>query len=172
MGVFISEMLGLAIGDTPRPFARLSPGRAECILPYGTHMELTVNYLDGVKFEASARGHRVISDQPVENSGTDAGMSPPELMLASLGTCAMYYAAEYLRARSLSAGGLTVKVTAEKALKPARLASFRIHVQVPQLQPQHAAGLDRAVKHCLIHNTLLQPPSIETVIETAAAVTA
>ena len=89
-------------------------------------MEITVQYLNGVKFEAAARGHRLISDQPVENSGTDAGMSPPELLLASLGTCAMYYAAEYLRARSLAADGLAVRVTAEKALKPARLTSFRI----------------------------------------------
>ena len=135
-------------------------------------MEITVQYLNGVKFEAAARGHRLISDQPVENSGTDAGMSPPELLLASLGTCAMYYAAEYLRARSLAADGLAVRVTAEKALKPARLTSFRIHVTAPGLDPQHVAGMDRAVKHCLIHNTLLNAPQIDTIIETGLAVEA
>ena len=35
-------------------------------------------------------------------------MTPPELFLASLGTCAAYYAAEYLNARDLPADGLEV----------------------------------------------------------------
>ena len=39
-------------------------------------------------------------------------MAPPEFLLASLGTCADFYAAQYLRARSLPAEGLTVKVVA------------------------------------------------------------
>jgi uncharacterized OsmC-like protein len=105
----------------------------------------------------------------VENSGTDAGMSPPELLLASLGTCAMYYAVEYLRTRSLPVEGVAVRVTAEKAAKPARLGSFRIHLQAPRVGEQHIAGLERAVKHCLVHNTLLNTPAIETVIERAGA---
>ena len=64
-------------------------------------MELIVNHLGNVKFEAVARGHRVMCDQPPEMKGGDQGMTPPELLLASLGTCAGYYAAEYLRTRSL-----------------------------------------------------------------------
>ena len=124
-------------------------------------MELTVRYLEGVKFEAAVRGHRVICDQPVENAGMDAGMSPPELLLASLATCAGFYAAQYLRTRSLPTAGREVKVTAEKALQPARLAAFTIHVEVPEVEARHRAGLERAVRHCLVHNTLLNPPRIE-----------
>jgi putative redox protein len=52
---------------------------------------------NGVQLEAEARGHRLLSDQPLSNGGDDAGMTPPELMLASLGTCAGYYALQYLR---------------------------------------------------------------------------
>ena len=83
-------------------------------------MEVIVHHLGGVKFEAAARGHRVICDQPAENHGGDTVMTPPEFMLASLGTCAGYYAAEYLRTRSLPTEGLEVRVTAEKATAPAR----------------------------------------------------
>ena len=32
-------------------------------------MEVIVQHLGGVKFEAVARGHRVICDQPAENHG-------------------------------------------------------------------------------------------------------
>jgi len=134
-------------------------------------MEVTVHHLGDVKFEAVARGHRVVCDQPAENHGGDAGMTPPEFMLTSLGTCAGYYAAEYLRTRGLSAEGLTVSVSAEKAAGPARLAAFRVQVAVDGLDPRHEAGLLRAVKACLIHNTLVHAPAVEIAVETRVPAT-
>ena len=134
-------------------------------------MEVIVHHLGGVKFEATARGHRVICDQPESNHGADTGMTPPEFMLASLGTCAGYYAAEYLRTRNLPADDLEVHISAEKATGPARLASFHIDVLVPELDAVHQAGVLRAVKACLIHNTLLHTPAIEIALETRVPAT-
>jgi putative redox protein len=131
-------------------------------------MEVSAVYLGGTKFEIDARGHRVICDQPVDNGGADGGMSPPELLLASLATCAGYYAVQYLEARGLPTDGLHVKVTAQKAVQPARLASFRIEVTVAKMDERHEAGLFRAVKACLIHNTLVGAPSIEIILHTPA----
>ena len=127
-------------------------------------MDVRVQYEGGVLFEANVRGHRVLCDQPLSNGGTDQGMTPPEFLLTALATCAGYYALEYLRARKLSAEGLDVQVTAEKAKEPARLGSFVIQVSVPGLEGRHLEGVDRAVKACLIHNTLLHPPKLETVV--------
>jgi putative redox protein len=136
-------------------------------------MEAIIRYLNGVKFEAEARGHTVLCDQPVSNSGSDEGMSPPEFLLASLGTCAGFYAVQYLRARSLAAEGLTVRVLAEKAAAPARLGSFRIEINVPGLTDErHREGVLRAVKTCLIHNTLAHLPVIDIVLGVEAALTA
>ena len=134
-----------------------------------TLMELTVKYLGNVKFEASARGHRVICDQPADNGGADEGMTPPEFLLASLGTCAAFYAAQYLKARNLPSEGLQVQVVAEKLKQPARVGQFRLEVVVPELDPRHEEGILRAVKACLIHNTLLHAPAIETVGRTTTA---
>ena len=127
-------------------------------------MEVSVRYLGETKFEVAARGHRVICDQPIDNGGADEGMSPPEFLLASLATCAGYYAAQYLKTRALPAEDLKVRVTAIKAAQPARLASFEIEVSVNGLDGHHQAGIMRAVKACLIHNTLLGSPSIEIAI--------
>jgi uncharacterized OsmC-like protein len=136
-------------------------------------MEAIVQYVDGVKFEATASGHRVICDQPSSNGGADAGMTPPEFLLTSLGTCAGFYAVQYLRTRSLPADGLTVHVTAEKALGPARLTSFRIDFRVPGLSDErHKEGVLRAARSCLIHNTLMAPPRIELTVNAEAAVNA
>ncbi len=129
-------------------------------------VEARITYVDGVRFQACAREHETVSDQPPENGGTDAGMTPPELLLASLGSCAAYYAVEYLRARKIPAAGLTVRVTAEKALKPARLTNFRVVLSVPGIDDaRHQEGILRAAKNCLIHNTLLHSPIIGVELE-------
>jgi len=129
-------------------------------------MEVKVHHLGNVKFEATTRGHRVICDQPPDNGGSDTGMTPPEFLLASLGTCVGFYAAKYMEARKLSSDGLEVRVTADKAMQPARLGKFRIELSVPGLDPAHEAGILRAANACLIHNTLTHSPSIETVLLT------
>ena len=134
-------------------------------------MEVIIHHLGNVRFEAIARGHRVLCDQPVENRGSDTGMTPPELLLSSLGTCAGYYAVEYLRTRGLTTDGLEVRVVGEKAAQPARLGSFRIEVTVPELEPRHQDGVLRAVKACLIHNTLVHAPAIEIAIESRVPAT-
>ena len=60
-------------------------------------------------------------------------------------------------------------MSAEKAKAPARLGQFRIEVMVPGLTEQHEAGVLRAVQACLIHNTLLHAPAIETAVVTTVA---
>jgi putative redox protein len=129
-------------------------------------MEVLANYLGGVKFEACTRGHRIFCDQPLESGGSDLGMTPPELLLASLVTCAAYYFVQYLNARLLPAEHLSVRVTAEKVPKPAHLDSFEIKITVPGLNERHRLGIQRAVEACLIHKTLLAKPSIETTVDT------
>jgi uncharacterized OsmC-like protein len=130
------------------------------------NMEIRIQHLGDVKFAATARGHRTVCDQPAANGGSDSGMTPPEFLLASLGTCAGFYAAQYLKNHALSQEGLEVVVHAEKAAAPARLGSFRVDVFAPGLTPEHEAGILRAVNACLIKNTLAQPPAIETALHT------
>ena len=125
-------------------------------------MEIKVTQIEQVKFAVSARSHTLLCDQPVENGGTDTGLTPPELLLASLGTCAAFYAAEYLRTRKLADSGVEVSVDAVKLKPPARLGIFRILITSPvALSADQREGFMRSVRHCLVHNTLLNPPQIQ-----------
>jgi uncharacterized OsmC-like protein len=125
-------------------------------------MEVKITHLDKVKFSIQSRLQTILCDQPQENGGEDSGMTPPELMLASLGSCAAFYAVQYLKARKLAESGVEVSVTADKLMQPARLGNFRIHVVCPvPLTAEQTEGLMRSVHHCLIHNTLLSPPEIK-----------
>ena len=94
-------------------------------------MEVTVNHLGSVQFEIKARQHSIVCDQPPENGGFDEGMTPPELMLASLASCAGFYAAQYLKKFKLATEGTKVRVTAEKLKEPPRLGIFTIEVDAP-----------------------------------------
>ncbi|MGA2570708.1 MAG: OsmC family protein [Terracidiphilus sp.] len=125
-------------------------------------MEVRVSQLEGVRFNIQARSHTIVCDQPADNGGTDSGMTPPEFLLASLGSCAAFYAAQYLKTRNLAQTGVEVAVTAEKLLQPARLGNFHIAVKSPvPLTPEQTEGMMRSVHHCLVHNTLMSPPEIK-----------
>jgi uncharacterized OsmC-like protein len=89
------------------------------------------------------------------------------LLLASLGSCAAFYAAQYLRKYKLSSEGTRVRVTADKVKDTvARIDNFRIEIETPvDLSEQHRSGVERAVHHCLIHNTLLHPPQIQIALK-------
>lgn len=141
-------------------------------------MEVTVQHLGAVQFEISTRNHTVISDQPTDAGGFDEGMTPPEFLLASLGSCAAYYAVDYLKRSNLLVEGTKVFVKAEKIkgvtpgvpYRGARLDNFTIEVEVPrELTDVQRKGVEDAVHRCLVHNTLLTPPKVE--LEVRAAVT-
>jgi len=132
-------------------------------------MEVTVEHLGAVHFEIKARQHTIACDQPPENGGFDEGMTPPELLLAALGSCAGFYAAQYLRKHKLASEGTRVRVSAEKLKNPARMDNFSIEVEMPlKVDDEHRKGVEQAVHHCLIHNTLLHPPQIAVQVKSAA----
>lgn len=131
-------------------------------------LEVQVNHLGDVQFEVKARQHTLYCDQPMGNGGFDEGMTPPELLLGSVGACAGHYAVQYLKARHLRTEGLRVRVTAEKALNPARLSEIGIEVTYPlDLSAKDREGVLHAVHKCLIHNTLVQPPKIHVELRAA-----
>ncbi len=47
-------------------------------------MKLTAAYHGGTRYDITSGKHRIITDQPVEVGGEDAGMSPVELFVGSL----------------------------------------------------------------------------------------
>jgi len=134
-------------------------------------MNVVVEHLGALQFRIKARRHVIECDQPEADGGYDEGMTPPELMLASLGACAGFYAAQYLRKNGVATEGTQVSVDAEKAQNPPRLDRFTIKVEAQvELTGEHRRGVEEAVRHCLIHNTLMHPPSIE--LQVLSAVTA
>ena len=124
-------------------------------------LEVQVKHLGDVQFEVKARQHTIYCDQPTDNGGYDEGMTPPELLLGSVGACAGHYAVQYMKIKNLPTAGLQIRVTGEKATNPGRVSDIGIEVTYPAvLTPKDREGVLAAIHKCMIHNTLQNPPKM------------
>ena len=128
-------------------------------------MKIRIERVGPFSFAAHARGHLVVVDQPVEDGGTDTSMTPPELFLASLGTCVGYYVAAYLNTQRLDLPDLEIDVTGEILHNPGRVGEISVSVNLPVVLPEdRRRALMRVISHCTISNTLAIPPRIDVKI--------
>lgn len=132
-------------------------------------MQVRISHRGGVEFAAEVRGKTVWSSATRGVGGADDAMMPTELLLASLGTCAGYYAAQYLLKHSLSSEGLAIRVKADVLKEPARLDNFVVEVEAPAVPAEHLDALREEILHCTVHNTLTHPPAIRLDLRLAAA---
>ena len=137
--------------------------RAAALAPQaGSAERLEAGFVAGERYEARVRGHRILVDQPAGNGGEDQAPTPTELFVASLATCAAFYAGRYLTRHGYSRAGLGVSASYEMATdRPARVSGIHLTVRVPAgLSPQRWAALHAVVSHCTVHNSLAAPPAV------------
>jgi uncharacterized OsmC-like protein len=123
---------------------------------------LEARFVAGEAYEVTVRGHRLVVDQPADAGGQDSGPTPTELFVASLASCAAFYAGRFLTRHGYSRDGLAVSAGYEMASdRPARVRNVRLIVRVPAgLPPERWAALRAVASHCTVHNTLTSPPSV------------
>lgn len=124
-------------------------------------MSLTVKYIERNKFEVTCRSHRIITDQPESENGTDKGMTPVELLNASLASCAAYYATTFLKRRIPDLTELEVQSRWQYSEAPHRVGAIHLTIVFPNIiTAPEKRGLLRTVEHCTIGNTLKHTPNI------------
>ena len=131
---------------------------------------VAVRHVDGDAYAITARGHQVLTDQPSADGGSDAAVTPTELLVASLASCVAFYAGRYLLRHGLDRAGLVVAAEFDMAAgRPARVGAVRLRIIVPGGVPaQRTDALLAVASHCTVHNTLRQEPDVS--IELAGAV--
>jgi putative redox protein len=123
----------------------------------------------GLRFTADIRGHRVPTDQPARAGGEDSAVMPLELMAASLGTCIALYAHQFCAARGIGGEAPAVEVRFETAKAPKRISRFDVRVVLPAGFPEeYRAAIERAVRTCPVHNTMLHVPEIDVQLTSPA----
>lgn len=124
-------------------------------------MNLSVTYRGGTKFHIQSGAHVVVADQPVEDGGTNAGMSPVELFVGSLASCVAYFVARYCERHRIPCEGFVVDAEYTTVERPHRVGPVVIRIRVPTaLNPSERERLLRVAEGCTVHETLLKPPDV------------
>jgi uncharacterized OsmC-like protein len=124
---------------------------------------LSVHADGGDRYSIRKGRHTIVVDQPIEAGGTDTGLTPTDLFVASLASCTAHYAGRFLRRHQLSSEGMDVTCSFEMATdRPARVGTISLDVRVPGGVPEHLEERFRAViEHCTVKNSIAAPPTIE-----------
>jgi ribosomal protein S12 methylthiotransferase accessory factor len=125
-------------------------------------MEIT--FPGGVQVNARYKEFEITTDQPETNGGQNSAPSPFDLFLASLGTCAGFFALRFCQQRELPTTGMRLEVSSERNAETRRLDRVAITLHLPDGFPEkYRSAIIRATDQCTVKKALLDPPEIELV---------
>jgi ribosomal protein S12 methylthiotransferase accessory factor len=125
-------------------------------------MEIT--FPGGVAVDAHFEGTTIRTDQPERCGGGGTAPAPFDLFLASIGTCAGYYALRFCQERQISSEGLRLSTTWERSPATKLIARIRIELTLPPGFPEkYRTAILRAVDQCAVKKHLLEAPAVEVV---------
>jgi putative redox protein len=117
-------------------------------------MRAVARQTKGFTHELKVRDHKLISDEPKEDGGDDAGPSPQELLAASLASCTAITIEMYAQRKGWNTDGLEIDVDYTPADRgsPTR---FNLVMRMPaHLSEEQVEKLRVIAAKCPIHRTL------------------
>jgi len=128
--------------------------------------EIKVVFGKNYGIDVEYKGFTIKTDQPVAEGGDNTAPSPFDLFLASLATCAGYYALAFCRERRIPTEGLGVTLTIERPAGARLIEKILIRLTAPAGFPEkYRAALIKSVDHCTVKAHLDRPPKFETILE-------
>ena len=127
-----------------------------------SNMEMT--FPGGVAVEAHFEGTTIRTDQPERHGGGGTAPAPFELFLASIGTCAGFYALRFCQERQIPTDGMAVSMGWERNPATKLVSDIRIQISLPPGFPEkYRTAVVRAADQCAVKRHLLEAPAIEVV---------
>jgi len=127
---------------------------------------MEISFPGGVAVNANLRGFTVQTDQPEGAGGANSAPAPFELFLASLGTCAGFYALRFCQQRDIATDDLRLTLDTVRNPESKHLDQIKIVVHLPSGFPEkYQKTILRAVDQCAVKKAIFDPPeiSVETV---------
>jgi ribosomal protein S12 methylthiotransferase accessory factor len=126
-------------------------------------MDMEITFPGGVAVDAHYRGFTVHTDQPPPLGG-GASPSPFDLFLASIGTCAGFYALRFCQERQIETADLKVGLSFARDPDTKRVGKVTIHVTLPSSFPEkYRPALVRTIDHCTVKRHIVEAPEFEVV---------
>lgn len=126
---------------------------------------MDITFPGGVAVAARYKDFTILTDQPVSSGGGNSAPSPFDLFLASLGTCAGFFALRFCQQRALDTTGLRLSLSTERDEAAHRLTTVRITLFLPPGFPEkYRAAILKATDQCAVKRALDDPPQFEVII--------
>jgi putative redox protein len=117
--------------------------------------KISTTYLGDMLFESKIGEHSIKIDVPASMGGKDRGPMPPQLFIASLGSCVGALVVDYCNKVGINAEDMSVDVTFEKAPDPTRLTDISVQVNLPHGDcTKRVPAIKRVAEHCPVHATI------------------
>ncbi len=118
-------------------------------------MKLNVSYHGGTRYDITSGKHRIVTDQPVEDAGQDAGMSPVELFVGSVASCVAYFVGRFCARHEIPREGLSVEADWTMAEGPHRVGQINLAIHVPhRITTEVREKLLKVAQGCTVHQSI------------------
>jgi ribosomal protein S12 methylthiotransferase accessory factor len=119
-------------------------------------MAMQITFGDGDRVDALYKGKTISTDQEGQLP------EPFELFLASIGTCAGYYVANFCHKRDIPTDDIRLELRRVLFPQSKMIERIEIDIQLPEGFPErYREAVIRSAKQCTVKKHLEQPPSIE-----------
>jgi uncharacterized OsmC-like protein len=124
--------------------------------------KIVTNYKGEMLFESVIGNHTITIDVPTSMGGDDRGPMPPQLFVASLGSCIGAFVAQYCENNGIDDEGMAVEIEFEKAADPTRLVDLKATVKLPNGDcEKRVKAIERVAEHCPVHSTISTMKDLE-----------
>lgn len=124
-------------------------------------MAVHVAFHSGTRYDLTSGRHKVVTDQPIEDGGQDAGMSPVELFVGSVASCVGYFVGRFCARHDIPRDGLSVDAEWETAENPHRVGQITLSIHLPhRLTSEQKERLLKVAHGCTVHQSMAVAPTV------------
>lgn len=123
--------------------------------------EMIITFPGGKRVDASYAGFEFKTDQPADHGGEGSAPAPFSCFLASLGTCAGYYALAFCAQRGIPTDGIRLVQRVEPRPEGG-IGRIAVEIQVPPSFPEkYLKAIAHAASACAVKKAIENPPAFE-----------
>ncbi|GAB6108720.1 OsmC family protein [Fusibacter bizertensis] len=123
---------------------------------------IEVKFPGGARVDAHMKGHVIATDQPTYAGGEDSASAPFDLFLASIATCAGFYALSFCEHKGISTEGLSLSMDTVKNPETKMIEKVNLNLVLPKDFPEkYTDAIKRSMDLCVVKKHLFNPPEFE-----------
>jgi putative redox protein len=124
-------------------------------------MEMEITLPGGARVDAHFDSFVVRTDQPPSAGGEGSAPTPFDLFLASIGTCAGIFVANFCHQRAIPTDGIRILQQMLADPQTHMIREIRLDIRLPPgFPPKYADAVVRTAELCTVKKHLATPPTI------------